>query len=559
MPSVRPEFAVSNISLEALRQNATTPEWVHAVVVAILAVLRYWHHAVVSDFCGELRSRCDALEELKIASNYLETLMKDRAAPDAKKADQEVHAQKAFVDEYTRSAMQCANALRDTAASPGESELLSRVSSNLSSVLESYRDTAAANARDHASRGVHTVVTILDYAKWSVSEATRATQDAKVLLREARNSGHELVDKRVGNCAGRCLSLRHSWGRVSEKLKVVLEDLRQIDSGRNVDTDAVSLLMSKVTVASRALNGAQQNDGSACYASAQFFMEQTRAMHKMLQTTLTILKSAMNDYQRSVSLRTEIEAAIEAVDASVLKLHSNLAQAEENVHGSSGGHTEQRLQNAREIIETQEKLETALTQGNELKKKHYQVARQEQQGLSLLRQRDILTKVEERINAVLEDLFELLDEADNYFRLCGERNNAYSQVDETLERHVGSYMCKVAREAKLRFDLAVDGLTDSFKKDSETLAFAVQRNLENYKDKAWRALSQLRQYANDDGNVGALTLANAQQHKHNADMGMAGATYDKNAAALLPAAETSMQLAQQQITNQAEEGGSGNH
>jgi hypothetical protein len=532
------EFAFARVTGTSAQRNVTTPEWVTGAVDALISVMTAWHSAVVSDFCGETKSRCEALEYLRTAQNELKMRMSETVADHEQAALME-QDQQSFVKQYEEAANQCQTALRSTSANASESLMMLQVTERLKKLLDRYRHTAASTTRKYVDRGVYTVVAILDYARWSVTEASRAAKQAREILEEARREGYQEAEQLVGSCAGRCIALRQRWEGVHRRINAVFDDLQRFNN-----TDNLAELATKTSIAARALNTIDKKDGRMCLASARFFTSQALALHNALQSEATNLESATKRHVDGADTmrRAALEDAIERTNANMLILSRNLAASA--VKEKEFRDETQIVQHACEQLKHQKKLNELTQKRTELQKEHGRAAQQEYYSATLNKNYKQVKEVREDIKAVLVELWGVMDEADDYLRLCGERDGAYSNVDETLGHHVGRHMCRIAKHAQERFDAASTELRKAFKRDTQALATAVEQNMKQYKEQAWRELASLKQMVNNGASVGLLSAGNAISEEHKQKMKLEGLKFNTRSTALHKPLQTSEKLAE---------------
>lgn len=529
-------------------RNATTPEWITGAVDALISVMSAWHSAVVSDFCGKTSRRCAALERLRTAQGELRMRMSENDATYEQARVQE-QEQRAFVHAYANAAKQCQQALRDTAANPSESEMMANVTDGLRRVLDRYRATASATTRKYVDRGVYTVVAMLDYASWSVTEASRAAKQAREILEEARRKGYQEAEQTTGSCAGRCIALRQRWEAAHARVVAVFEDMQQFSN-----TDALAQLTTKTETAARALDMVDAKDGRMCLSSTRFFSAQALALHNALQQEAMALAATVDSHRDDTTRRTEIEEAIERTNANILNLSRTLAK---NNAAMAMMDENNMLQNATERIEEQNMLDAATARRAELQKQHGEAARREYYSTALNRDRARVASVTQELEKLLVELWGIMDEADDFLRLCGEKDSAYSNVDESLGHHIGQYMCAIATHAEQRFEEARTGLQQAFQRDTQALAKAVESNMGKYKNQAWRELAALKQLVNSGASVGLLSAGNAIREEHKQHMILENLEFGTRSAALQKPLQISNKLAQDLLLRDTTEPRSG--
>ena len=529
------ENAFPRVTHTSSMRNATTPEWITGAVDALISVMSAWHSAVVSDFCGKTSRRCAALERLRTAQRELRMRMSENDVTYEQARSQE-QEQRAFVDAYANAARQCQQALRDTAANPSESEMMANVTEGLRRVLDQYRATASSTTRKYVDRGVYTVVAMLDYARWSVTEASRAAKQARELLEDARRHGYQEAEQLVGSCAGRCIAMRQRWEAAHARVVKVFEDMQRFSN-----TDALAQLTTKTETAARALDMVDAKDGRMCLSSTQFFSAQALALRNALKQEAAALAATAEGHHDDKTRRANIEDAIERTNANILNLSRALA---ENDAAMALMDENALLDKATERIAEQTKLEEATTHRAKLQKQHAEAAQREYYSAALNRDRERVASVTQELDKLLVELEGIMDEADDFLRQCGEKDSAYSNVDESLGHHIGEYMCAIATHAEQRFEEARTGLQQAFQRDTQALARAVESNMGKYKNQAWRELAALKQLVNSGASVGLLSAGNAIREEHKQHMILENLEFGTRSAALQKPLQISNQLAQ---------------
>ena len=503
----------------------SSPQWVHALTLALIDLIRAWHRVTVSDFCGQNSDRCVAIQSLERARARVAQLSSKITGRGSGGSDGESESESE--SEFQRAAKvaeQCNDALREAGPTAEASAQLQSVTKELRARLVEYQQTASKLVSEHASMALGTVVGVFEFAIWSVTATDESVALAHAAMKEGRAHGRRKVRPAALSCAQTCAEIRTQWGVLAGSLTEFVEATAKIQG-----SDGLRVLLDAMKVSMVGVQFDEASNTATCASRIQYVLQQLENMERLIVDIAQSDKRVTTEITEAQRLEGAARAAFASLTKSLGELTARkqlAAQREPTVNAGREIDIGEVVKNTTARIQAELDFETLLRKREQARKDMEQKQAATKQAIDRLESvklaRDSLALVGDMVAAIQK----LRADASAWMENCMRVDVTQMNIDSTVDWHGATDLCRIATLAEADFNAMADAALAQFQASTETLVDSVGHEMQRHRETAWRHILAGQQGVHQGSYAHSLMPALiAEQQLHAAEMRRSQARY----------------------------------